>query len=134
MKEDGHRYVDGYKFGGGPNWRIRVLRVGLEAVGLNPDKILRHGIQREVYVMPIATNSREFLVGKEEALAFDHMSVEEISGLAKARWVVPRSERNPEYKGFQREQLISTLTEPVGKPMDFSCLDTRKAPIKSGLP
>ncbi len=120
LKEDDHRYVDGYKFGGGPNWRIRVLRAGLEAVGLNPDKVLRHGIQREVYVMPIAANAREFLVGNDDSLIFNHMSIEEISGLAKARWVVPRSERRPEYRGFQRDQLIAALTEPIlrGFPQD----------------
>ena len=122
LKEDGHRYVDSYKFGGGPNWRIRVLRVGLEAVGLNPDKVLRHGIRREVYVMPIAANAREFLVGDDDRLVFDHMSVEDISGLAKARWIVPRSERRPEYRGFRRELFIAALTESTC----FGCLDTRK--------
>ena len=113
LKQDGHRYVDGYKFGGGPNWRIRVLRAGLEAVGLSPDKILRHGIRREVYVMPIAANSREFLTGNDDSLVFNHLSVEKISSLAKARWVVPRSERRPEYRKFQREQLIAALTKPA---------------------
>ena len=127
LREDGHQYVDGHKFGGGPNWRIRVLRVGLEAVGLNSDEILKHGIQREVYAMPIAVNSREFLVGKDKSLVFNHMSVEEISDLAKARWVVPRSERNREYLGFHREQLISNLTGPVGEPIDSSCLDERRS-------
>ena len=48
LQEDGHSYADGHQFGDGPNWRIRVVRAALEAIGLASDTILRHGIKREV--------------------------------------------------------------------------------------
>ena len=51
-------------------------------------------------------NARDFLTGKDGELAFNHRSVEEISDLAKGRWVVSRGYRNPAYRQFRREGLL----------------------------
>ena len=109
LQEDGHKYADGHQFGDGPNWRIRVARIGLQSLGLNPDEVLRHGIKREVYAMPIARNSRGFLSGSDEEAIFDCLTVDEISALARNRWVIPRSERKPRYRQFRREHLLDAL-------------------------
>ena len=110
LQEDGHKYADGHQFGDGPNWRIRVARIGLQSLGLNPNEVLRHGIRREVYAMPIATNAREFLAGRDEEPVFDSKTVDEISALARKRWLVPRGERRPSYRQFRREHLCDVLT------------------------
>ena len=109
LYEDGHNYADGHKFGDGPNWRIRVARTGLESLGLNADGVLKHGIKREVYAMPIASNSLRFLSGSDEEPIFNRLTVDEISALARKRWLVPRSERRPSYQQFRREQLRDVL-------------------------
>ena len=109
LREDGHRYVDGHQFGNGPNWRIRVLRVGLKTIGLEPNTVLKHGIQREVYAMPVASNAKEYLAGRVAEPEFDHRTVKEISGLARDRWVVPRAVRRPEYRRFRRDWLRSVI-------------------------
>ena len=109
LQEDGHKYADGHQFGDGPNWRIRVARTGLQSLGLNPDDVLRHGIQREVYVMPIASNASAFLSGRVEEPLFDHKAVDEISALARNRWLVPRGNRRPSYREFRREHLRDVL-------------------------
>ena len=114
LQEEGHGYVDGHQFGDGPNWRIRVARAGLEAVGLQPDEILRHGIRREVYVMPMASNVQDFLAGKDVDLVFDHRSVEELSTLVRDRWIVPRAKRKPECLQFRREQLHERVETRCG--------------------
>ena len=109
LQEDGHKYADGHQFGDGPNWRIRVARIGLQSLGLNPDDVLKHGIQREVYGMPIATNALAFLAGRDEEPEFYSESVDEISGLARMRWLVPRGKRRPSYREFRREHLRDVL-------------------------
>ena len=109
LQEDGHKYADGHQFGDGPNWRIRVARVGLQSLGLNPNEVLKHGIQREVYAMPIASNSLRFLSGGDEEPVFDYSTVDEISELARNRWLVPRAERRPSYRQFRREHLRDVL-------------------------
>ena len=117
LQEDGHKYADGHQFGDGPNWRIRVARKGLESLGMNADAILKHGIKREVYAMPIASNSRRFLSGRDREPMFDHLTVEEISALARNRWLVPRSKRRPCYQQFCREQLRDVLRpETIDSP------------------
>ena len=109
LREDGHGYVDGHQFGNGPNWRIRVLRVGLKTIGLEPDTILKHGIQREVYAMPVASNAKDYLSGRVAEPEFDHRTVKEISELALDRWVLPRSMRRPAYRRFNRDWIRDTI-------------------------
>ena len=109
LQEDGHKYADGHQFGDGPNWRIRVARKGLESLGLNADEVLKHGIKREVYAMPIASNSRQYLSGRDEEPIFNHLTIGEIAALARNRWLVPRSMRRPCYQEFRREQLRDVL-------------------------
>lgn len=116
LQEDGHKYADGHQFGDGPNWRIRVARKGLESLGLNADEILKHGIQREVYAMPIARNSRQFLSGEDKEPIFNQLTVNEISALARNRWLLPRSIRRPGFQEFRREQLHYVL-----RPEDMDC-------------
>ena len=110
LQEDGHKYADGHQFGDGPNWRIRVARIGLQSLGLNPDEVLKHGIRREVYAMPIATNAHAYLSGTDEESSFDYMTVDEISDLARNRWLIPRGQRRPGYREFRREHLRDVLT------------------------
>ena len=96
-----HPYADEHKFGNGPNWRLRLLRTGLDLLHLDADYTLKHGIRREVYAMPIASNSREFLAGIDHELVFDRRSAKDISEFAKVRWVAPRAERDPAYQEFR---------------------------------
>ena len=112
LQEDGHKYADGHQFGDGPNWRIRVARIGLQSLGLNPGDVLKHGIRREVYAMPIATNTQAFLTGKDGEPIFDCRTVDEISELARKRWLIPRGDRRPSYRQFHREHLRDVL-KPV---------------------
>ena len=110
LREDQHAYSDDYRYGNGPNWRMRVLRGALETVGLDPE-LVRHGVKREVYVMPIATNCRAFLVGPEAHPEISRPRISEVAALARDRWVVPRALRQPEYKKFRRRDIL-TLLDP----------------------
>ena len=65
--------------------------------------------RREVYAMPIASNSLRFLSGGDEEPTFDYTTVDEISELARDRWIVPRGNRRPSYREFRREHLRDAL-------------------------
>ena len=109
VKYKGHGYADAYQYGQGPNWRIRVSRVGLAMLNLDPD-LLRHGIAREVYAMPLATNCCDFLCGRVDEIRLDRPSVQEISSAALKRWVLPRAARRPEYSAFERTEILKQLS------------------------
>ncbi len=51
-------------FGQGPNWKLRALRQACTELGVDSD-LLRHGIRREVYGIPLATNWHEVLLGED---------------------------------------------------------------------
>ncbi|PKO16702.1 MAG: hypothetical protein CVU39_07715 [Chloroflexi bacterium HGW-Chloroflexi-10] len=104
LVEAKHPYASGHKYGEGPNWRWRVIRVGLKEIGLDED-LIRHGIIREVYAMPMATNFREFLCGETSDINLHRPTAIEISKTALDRWVLPRALREPEYRTFRRSTI-----------------------------
>lgn len=112
---EGHKYAAGHQYGNGPNWRIRVIRVGLERIGVNGD-LLRHGIAREVFAMPIAENWQRYLQGSDVEAVVCRPSVSIITTTSLERWVLPRAERPPEYRSWTHQDLAALLT-PVIPPV-----------------
>jgi hypothetical protein len=105
--QEDHTYYNGYEFGDGPNWRIRVARVGLEKLGLGPD-LVRHGIKREVYAMPLTDNFRDMLKGKARRLTTKRPSVREIASVALERWLLPRAQTRREYRNVRKDVYLAT--------------------------
>ncbi len=103
-EDDGHKTST--KWGSGPNWRIRVLRQGFKALGMD-ESLIKHGISREVYSMPVADNAVEFLSGHHDQPRFDsRLSAEEISKLAIQRWMIPRAKRKPEFAEYSKDSFL----------------------------
>ncbi len=108
---DDHKYADGHKFGSGPNWRMRVIRKSLSLTGLD-ENLLRHGIEREVYAMPLARNWRTFLRGEARIYGSNRPNAKDISRACLDRWIIPRSERRSDYSDWSatdRENLFKPI-------------------------
>ena len=111
LREIGHPYPDLHRFGQGPNWRFRTTRVALSALGFKSD-VLHHGVQREVFLCTLASNAVRMLrTGKGRPQLSTLLTVPEIGQLAVQRWMLPRSERMPEYRNWSRRDLASLLSE-----------------------
>lgn len=111
LRELEHPYADLHRFGQGPNWRLRTTRAALSALGFRED-MLRHGIQREVFICEMASNARKLLrTGKGRPILTGLLSAEEVGQLAVQRWLVPRAERMPEYQQWQAASIASLLVE-----------------------
>ena len=111
LRSVGDLSLTSYEYGGGPNWKIRIIKRALWHLGLQ-NTLMKHGFQREVYVCEIAKNCREFLTGKELIPDFSHLkSLKEITELAKNRWILPRALRNPEFKNFKKTIFIGALMD-----------------------
>lgn len=111
----GHPYADQNRFGQGPNWRLRTTRAALVELGFNDD-LLRHGIHREVFICELASNALKLLrtgTGKPDLSSL--LSAEEVAHLAVERWLMPRSQRMPEFKMWKREDIATLLGEQQGK-------------------
>ena len=105
LRKRKHKYVDGHRFGQGPNWRLRTIRAAFDALEFKAD-LLRHGIGREVFLCEVARNALKILRGEAVRANYRGLkTVAEIGALARDRWLVPRAERRPEYKDWNREQF-----------------------------
>ncbi len=112
LELENHPYANSHKFGQGPNWRWRVIRVGLKRVGLD-EELLRHGIAREIYAMPLAENFQEYLRGEVKKASLHRPSANDIAQAAIERWVLPRSNRKPEYKSWRREEIMELIQSHI---------------------
>lgn len=104
LQEMGDPVVERYKYGGGPNWRFRVVKRGLAHLGF-PSDLLYHGIKREVFVAPLAENAREFLRGEDAEPSYYSMSMERIFHYFKERWLLSRAVRDERYSFFRKEDI-----------------------------
>lgn len=128
LQIDGHRYANGYAFGEGPSWRMRVIREALRRVGLD-DELIRHGIAREVYGMGLAGDWREYLRGQVDACQATRPKAQDIADAALKRWLVPRSRRMSDYVAWRRQDTealfmramdLAGQTPPAQLAMQFS--------------
>lgn len=106
LRSVGHSYADLHRFGQGPNWRLRTTRAALEALGFKDD-LLRHGVQRQVFMCNVAANATSILrTGNGLPDLSLLLSAREVSELALERWILPRARRRPEYRSWTRDDLL----------------------------
>ena len=109
LKETGHPYASGHRFGMGPNWKLRVARAALEDIGIDGNSILKHGVEREVYAIPLAENWKEVLSGEQKRVRSLTKSAAEISEFCLDRWIVPRSNRDKSFRSFDSGGIMPAL-------------------------
>jgi hypothetical protein len=124
LKTNRDPYFNNYEFGQGPSWRLRALRKACIILGID-ENLLRHGIKREVYAIPLATNWRDILLGRETVPEYQSRNVSEIAIAALRRWVIPRSERTSNWSCWNRQNTWDALTGYVFEPGKSGNLNIR---------
>lgn len=94
-------------YGNGPNWKMRTLRSALEGIGL-PGELLKHGIKREVFLAPLGGGWRAYLRGESDRVEWYDYDLQTLASFWRGRWAVPRSQRTPEFRDFDRDSLRLT--------------------------
>ena len=92
------------KYGGGANWRFRVIRACLSQLGIS-EKLLHHGIGRQIFLAPAAANWQSYLCGGEDSVERLNVTIDEIGEYWRTRWAVGRAERRPQFRHWRREQM-----------------------------
>lgn len=90
-----------YKFGDGANWRLRVIRDGMNLLGFDAEECLNHGHPRGVFVVPLARNAREFLRGETDEIDYYDFPLEDMIEHWRERWLKMRL-RNTEINIMKR--------------------------------
>jgi hypothetical protein len=97
LEQEQHSYANGHRFGHGPNWRMRVIRVALKRIGVEQEA-LRHGITREIYAVSLASNWPECLLCHGPVCHVLRPAADDIGRRACERWLIPRAKRRPNFK------------------------------------
>lgn len=80
-----------FKFGDGPNWKMRVLKYGLRQLDLSED-MLSIGWKRGYYRLPLAENWQDYLLQKTDKIIFKRHNPTDLIAYWKSKWVLPRIE------------------------------------------
>ena len=94
--------------------RREIVKKCLPKLGLTSEW-LYHGVKREVFVIPLAENTRQVLRGEESDPAWYDQSVDELFEWFRDRWLLPRAERDQRYLAFERESYRIWSNEDVAQ-------------------
>jgi hypothetical protein len=108
LKEESNVYYDNYRYRQGPNWRLRAIRQVADLLEIDGD-LLRHGVKREVYAIPISSNWRQVLHGGNARPRRAVATAAEIGQAAVERWVAPRAERVSDWESWTRADTWESL-------------------------
>ena len=119
LRELEHPYADRHRFGAGPNWRLRTTRAALAELGFR-NNLLRHGIQREVFIAFLASGGVDLLrTGRGKPDLSSLRTATEVGRLARDRWIIPRAERMPDYRDWEHADLVSLFGRQSRKIYSF---------------
>jgi uncharacterized protein DUF4338 len=93
------------RWGQGFRNRKEVVKKGLSLLGMS-SSLLRHGIPREVFVLPLASNTREFLRGEAASPEWFDASATDIGLFFRERWLLKRVERDQRYKLWSPQEWL----------------------------
>lgn len=90
------------RWGTGFRNRRELVRKALPLLGLSRE-LVYHGVQREIFAAPLASNTLQFLRGKHQRLKpFGHTAAE-LCAWFRERWLLPRAARDEGYLAFEAE-------------------------------
>lgn len=93
------------RWGTGFRSRREIVKKCLSAVGLSRDW-LYHGIEREIFVVPLASNTREFLRGEVPNLEWQCLSENEIFDHFRDRWLSSRASWDTRFRSWAKEEWM----------------------------
>lgn len=128
----GFRNVN-FVFGEGQSPKLRQLREGFAALGLNQTNLLQHGVPRIIYGMALATNTNRLLLGIDKApdYCIDPTSERAEASIADywvRRWLASRLDHAPALEAVGR-------STPLGERVTRLIPDreTKPSPTRSHL-
>lgn len=106
-------------WGSGFRNKREVVRKTLAELGISPSW-QNHGISREIYVSPLAKNTRRFLNGTDSELHYYDQSKSTLSEWFRGRWLLDRhrwildcAEREQRYKEWNPQEWALWQDEPT---------------------
>jgi hypothetical protein len=96
----------GYDTGPRVKWQIMVL--ALHKLGFSSE-LLKHGVKREVFLFPFASNLKEYMEGLDSEPNYLNRPFCELSEFWQTRWLLPRSDRVDGWHAWDKENIIEGI-------------------------
>lgn len=112
LEKDGRKVPVSTKFGAGTSPRMRLVRTGLQSLGVRADLVLKHDFKRIVYVVELARNARRFLLGQDHHASYYFDQPESTQTLVeywRKRWLEMRISNSDVVDRVQRFHVSSLL-------------------------
>lgn len=93
------------RWGTGFRNRREVIKKCLPTLGLSSDWVY-HGIEREVFVIPLARNTRDFLRGEHTRLLWYQQSEAQMFEYFRDRWMLPRASWDQRFRSCSRNEWV----------------------------
>lgn len=88
------------EWGTGFRNRREIVKKVLQDVGMS-DQWIYHGVRREIFALPLASNTLSFLRGEHQRLRWYPRALEDIFDEFRERWLLPRAERDQRFREFR---------------------------------
>ena len=92
-------------WGTGFRSRREIVKKSLPKLGLSSEW-LYHGVKREVFVVPLAKNARQFLRGEESEPIWYDQPVYDLFDFFRNRWLIRRAEWDRRYLDFEHDSFL----------------------------
>jgi hypothetical protein len=102
------------RWGTGFRNRREVIKKCLPAIGLSSDWVY-HGIEREIFVVPLARNAREFLQGLHSRLRWHRQTESQLFEYFRNRWMLPRFSWDDTFKSWSKDEWAIWSREENGR-------------------
>ena len=89
-------------WGSGFRNRREIVKKCLPKLGLSSEW-LYHGVKREIFVIPLADNTRKILCGEESQPIWYDQSADDLSEWFRERWLLGRARRDQRYLEFDSD-------------------------------
>lgn len=95
-------------FGKGPRIKWQTMVRALERVGFDSN-LLRHGVKREIFLVPLIRNLKTYMNGIEKRPQYIDVTFDELADYWRDRWLIPRSERVDGWCNWSSQNIKSLL-------------------------
>jgi hypothetical protein len=101
-------------FGTGPRRKWQILVMALERLGFSGN-LLRHGIQREVFLFRLVDNLEDYMEGRTAEPKYRDLPFSDLVEWWKERWLLPRTKRIDGWRAWRKEDIHKLLTQQIAR-------------------
>lgn len=104
-------------YGTGPRIKWQTMVRALSRLGF-PSDVLKHGVQREAYLFPLASNLKDYMEGRAKKPKYPDRPFTDLADSWRGRWLIKRAERVNGWQDWKRDHIARSLLMPAAEQLE----------------